>query len=129
MRHLAPWSLVLGLSAAVAFAVPTVLLSQAAFAKGGGGGTGKGGSSGGGGSAGGGGKGGKSGGTGGSKGAGGPSSGAGAKGAKSNTANSKGRGDYLEQMQHEEADDARAAFIDDATADVVRTTRIVERGE
>jgi hypothetical protein len=32
-------------------------------------------------------------------------------------------------MQREEADDARADFIDDATSDVVRATRMVERGE
>jgi hypothetical protein len=137
MRQSTAWSLVLGLTAAIAFAVPSVILVHDAYAKGGGtgssGGKGGGGSGGGGGKSGGAGGGaGKSGGSGakGGAGSGGPAGGgAGAAKSKSNTANTKGRGDYLEQMQHDESDDQRAGFLDDATADVVRASRAAERGE
>ncbi len=122
--------LALGFAAAAAFAVPAVFVADSAYAHGGGGGGGtgsggghSGGSSGGGHS--GGTSGGKTGGTGGKT--GGPNSG-GPK-SKANTSNAKGRGDYLEQMQHDEDDDLRPTFLDDATNDVVRSTRSAERLE
>ena len=106
----------LGLLAGAALFIP-----ESAFARGGGGGGG-----------------GKSGGGGGKSGApkaGGAgkvpgSKGGGAKpGKSSNTGSSKGRGDFLLDMQRDDADDQRGAFLDDATLEVIRMRRTAERGE
>src|SRR5262245_16196950 len=132
-------SLALGLLAGAALVIP-----ESAFARGGGGGGGGSGGGGGGGT----GTGGKGGGTGGGSGGGAPGGGGAGKGGgiggkgggapgspgagkgnKSNTGNSKGRGDYLLNLQRDDADDARAAFLDDAMLEVIRTRRSAERGE
>ena len=101
-------ALALGLLAGAALVIP-----ESAFARGGGGGGGK-----------------SAGGGGGKSGA--PKSGGTGKGGKpgSNSKNNaKGRGDFLQDMQRDEAADCRGAFLDDATLEVIRTRRIAERGE
>jgi hypothetical protein len=113
MNAVTKLALALGLLAGAAWFVP-----EAAFARGGGGG------------------GGKSAGSGGGK-SGAPKSGGTGKGGKpgsnsgnkSNANNAKGRGDFLQDMQRDEAADCRGAFLDDATLEVIRTRRIAERGE
>lgn len=103
-------ALALGLLAGAALVIP-----EAAFARGGGGGGG-----------------GKSAGGGGGK-SGAPKSGGTGKGGKpgsnSKQNNAKGRGDFLQDMQRDEAADCRGAFLDDATLEVIRTRRMAERGE
>ena len=103
-------ALALGLLAGAALLIP-----ESAFARGGGGGGGK-----------------SAGGGGGKSGA--PKSGGTGKGGKpgsnsGNKSNAKGRGDFLQDMQRDEAADSRGAFLDDATLEVIRTRRIAERGE
>jgi len=60
---------------------------------------------------------------------GGGGTGGAAKSQKSNTGTAKGRGDYLEALQRDEADDARPGFLGDATMEVLGTLRSTERGE
>jgi len=127
MKSVTRIALAFGLLAGAALALP-----EAAFARGGGGGGGGGGSgtgsSGGGGSKGGGSGGGKSGSPGGKSGGGaGKGSAPGKSGASKST---KGKTqNFLQDMQRDDAADARAAFLGDATLEVIRTRRIAERGE
>ena len=119
MKPVTKVTLALGLVAGAALAVP-----GDAFARGGGGGGGKSaGSSGG--------KGGapKSGGSTGKGGTPGAKGGAAKGGSKSSTGNAKGRGDFLQDMQRDDAADDRANFLGDATLEVIRTRRSSERGE
>jgi hypothetical protein len=51
------------------------------------------------------------------------------KSGKSNTGSAKGRGDYLETLQRDAADDQRPGFLGDAAMEVLRTLRSGERGE
>src|SRR5262245_34050702 len=115
-------TLAAGLLAGAALVVP-----EAAFARGGGGG-GSGTGSGGGKSGGGGSGGGKSGSPGGKSGGAGKAGGAPGKAGASKSAKGKNQ-NFLGDLQRDDAADARGAFWDDATLEVIRTRRIAERGE
>jgi hypothetical protein len=139
MMRTARWSLVLGVAGSFALGLSAIATAYAHGGGGGGGGSGTGGSSGGGGGHGGGASTGGGGGGGGGGGAGksGPKTGGGGSmgggapkaGKSNNTGSAKGRGDYLESLQRDAADDQRRVFLGDATMQVLATLRSDERGE
>jgi hypothetical protein len=119
MKAVTKITFALGLLAGAALVVP-----EAAFARGGGGG-GSGTGSGGGKSGGGGGKSGSPGGKG-----GGAGSKGGAPGKAGASKNNKGKTqNFLQDMQRDDAANERGGFLDDATLEVIRTRRSAERGE